>query len=94
MTIPAPDVFRAEIDRRLAACRYRESLVATARRVSQDDRKAALGNVARERASLSAFRTILDEHGIDGWGCCECGYEAWPCPTVEVVAAALTRGDQ
>ncbi len=80
MTVPAPDVLRAVIDRRLHGC----------------DNWAARGIRAptwidRERGYLAAFRAILDEHLLESQ-CC--GGKWYPCATVRAVAAALTREDQ
>jgi len=80
VTVPAPDVLRAEIDRRLAVLHDADPLVGS-----------WAGAMSRERGYLTALRTILNEHDdeIDhGPGCRD------HCWLLIPIAAALIREDQ
>ncbi len=84
MTVAAPDVLRAEIDRREADC--------NAGGITMSIPDAMLGTGPdegeRTRGYLTALRTILNEHQLESQ-CC--GGKWYPRPTVRAVAAALTR---
>ncbi len=95
MTVPAPDVLRAEIDRRLA-----DSAARVASAQAGDGWWPQVAEVEEATVGyLTAFRAILDEHADEEGYCLRCAYGDahwldWPCPTVRAVAAALTREDQ